>query len=185
MMCTSKWFKLVYDESSMPKLRWPTSCIASLSNMTVASVCSSKRCTHKTMLHGSISSRSRREKVPEANTRDQTQYLHHARCTPRKPEKACASVRQVPCAVQEKVDDLISERKMSACQIVGGILCFLEKVASDATSWQYVPIPQSPLLAQEKTKTARTALSNARLREGRVERVAIQNQQCQINHQAA
>ena len=39
-------------------------------------------------------------------------------------------------------------------------------------------LPHSPLLAQGKTKTARTVLSSDRFREGRVERVANLDLQC-------
>ena len=95
-------------------------CIASLSDMIVTSVCSSKGgprtglcCT------GSTSCRCRRTSVPEASTRKQTQYLHHTCCTSRNLEKACAILRQVPCAAQEKVDDLLSDGKMS-CRLKEG-----------------------------------------------------------------
>ena len=44
-------------------------------------------------------------------------------------EETYANVRPVPCAVQEKVDDLPSDGKMSAGQIVDDP-CFLEQFAS-------------------------------------------------------
>merc|ERR1712061_39875 len=53
MICANKRFKFVYVGRSMSRLRRQMSYSASLSYMIVTFVCSSRECTHNTVLYGS------------------------------------------------------------------------------------------------------------------------------------
>ena len=129
-MCTSKQFELVnpnnggyskqrgaQDSSATPLFRNRRMNVPEANLETKprhdcdVRVLKQRRATHRTVLYSSTSSSCRRLNVPEASTRKQTQYLHHTRCTSRNLKKACAILRQVPCADQEKVDDQFSDER--------------------------------------------------------------------------
>ena len=103
--------------SSMSELRWQMLYSASLSIITVRSVCSSDKYTPKTVLYGSTTAVAKY--APEAHTRDQK---------PTPPPytvytvRASESAHQFPCEVQDEIIHRVADGLKSECGIVRGIL---------------------------------------------------------------
>ena len=79
-------------------------------------VCFSEKCTHKTVLYVSTI-------AAEANTRDQSQYLHHTQYTPREENlKASACVCKFTAAEKYEKNHRVADGVVSVCETVRGFI---------------------------------------------------------------